>query len=74
MAEQKEDSMISIKPTTIGSLVLRLPYCSRGEAAGAGFKEERAEGHNDSIIQESEFDEFLIKLLEARKKVKERLA
>lgn len=62
--------MITIKPTTIGSLVLELPCCSGGEATGAGFTKERAEGHNRSIIHEDQFDEFLIALLEARSKVK----
>jgi hypothetical protein len=61
--------MITIRPTTIGSLVLELPYCTQSQAAAVGLG-ERKEGHTQSIIQEDEFDEFLIALLEARAKVR----
>ena len=61
--------MIEIKPTTIGSLVLHLPCASGSVAKAAGFG-ERTEGHDFSILQESEFDDFLIALLAARAKVR----
>ena len=61
--------MITIKPTTIGSLILELPYCTASEANAAGFG-ERPEGHERVIIEESEFDDFLEVLVAARAKVR----
>lgn len=63
--------MIIIKPTTEKSLIMELPYCTVSEATGAGFP-ERQEGHTRGIINEDQFDEFLIALLEARRLTKER--
>ena len=62
--------MITIKPTTAGSLIMELPYASSAETKGAGL-DKRQDGHTHAILQEEEFDEFLIKLLEARAKVKQ---
>lgn len=62
--------MITIKPTTDKSLVMELPYCTDGEATGAGFA-ERPEGHTRVIVDENQFDEFLIALLEARRLTKQ---
>ncbi len=62
--------MITIKPSTTGSLIIEIPFCSDAEAKGAGFG-KLTEGHTRGIIKESDFDEFLIAVLDARRKFKQ---
>ena len=66
---------ITIKPTTIGSLVLELPFCPDSIASAIELG-PRKEGHTRALLREQEAEEFLlefvIQLCQARKLLRDR--